>query len=90
MNRSDFADWLNVHGCRAVPIEGINHTGRQIKFINNTGQYAYVDLPLDEREIPDYFIIHTCKRLLIDYPDSVQHQEPLYNQLKTKFDPKNK
>ncbi|MBE2288403.1 MAG: hypothetical protein IAE95_02525 [Chitinophagaceae bacterium] len=86
MTREDFADWLRAHDCEQVVMDGINHTGRQLKFVNRkTNGYAYIDLPLDDRELPDYVIIHACKRLIIGHPDCVQDQEPLYDHLKTKY-----
>ena len=86
MTRSDFVDWLEAHGCVREVMDGLNLTGRQLKYRHPvTNGYAYIDLPIDDREIPDYQVMHACKRLIIEHPDSVRQQEPLYDHLKTKF-----
>lgn len=91
MTRADFVDWLIAHGCDKVPIEGINVTGRQIKFVNRRfNRYAYVDLPIDNREVQDYQIIHICDNLGVAYPDFVKHEENRYNAIKERFNKKDK
>jgi len=86
VTRADLVDWLKEQGCEQIPFEGLNISGRSIKFFNpKTGRHTYVDTPVDEREIPDFAIAHICDQLLIKSPDSVAEQQPFVKQLKKRF-----
>jgi hypothetical protein len=86
MTRETFVDWLKVHGCKQEAIEGVNVTARQIKFVNPTNnRYVYVDLPIDDREVADYQVMHASSTLAIPYPDCVQHEEKRFNHFKDKY-----
>ncbi|HRO43929.1 MAG TPA: hypothetical protein PL009_13920 [Flavipsychrobacter sp.] len=86
MTREDLVEWLKAYECKQEPIEGINVTARQIKFVNEkNGRYAYIDLPIDDRQVPDYIVMHICGLLGIEYPDCVKHEEPRFNHLKDKY-----
>lgn len=83
MTREDFYGWLIAYGCEQEPIEGVNHTARQIKIrCPQTGRYCYLDLPVDNREMPDYQILHACKMLNIQHPDCVSHEETRFSTIR--------
>lgn len=83
MTRVELVDWLKANGCEQVLIEGVNHTGRAIKFYHPvTKKHSYIDLPFDDRQVPDYIVAHTCDQLLIESPDCVSHQKGIVNEIK--------
>lgn len=83
MTRADLVDWLKAQGCEQQPFDGVNHTGRSIKFYHpKTRRYAYIDLPIDDREVPDYTVAHICDNLFIDIPDCVADQKDVVDGIK--------
>lgn len=54
MTRQELVDHLQINNCQAKPIEGINISGWQIKFINKKypNFYAYVDMPINNKDVP--------------------------------------
>jgi hypothetical protein len=86
MKREDLVEWLEVNGCHPEPIEGLNITGWSVKFVNpKTNRYAYVKTPIDDTDVTDYIVCHTCDQLMIHYPDCVAEQAPIVNHLKERF-----
>lgn len=86
MTREELVLWLNAYDCTQEPIEGVNVTGRQIKYVNpKNNRYAYIDLPIDDREVPAYLVIHVCMKLGIEFPDCVKHEESRFNNINDKY-----
>jgi hypothetical protein len=83
MTREDFVDWMKAYGCQQELIEGINVTAWEIKFVNpKTGRHIYMKTPINEKELPDYFICHNCNTLGIPIPDCVVHEDERYKSIK--------
>lgn len=86
MTRVEFIEWIEAHDCKQLPFDGVNHTGRQIKYVNERyNTYMYMDLPIDDRKTPDYLIIHACNKLHIPHPDCVDHEKPRLDEIENKF-----
>lgn len=86
MTREDPVDWLKANDCEQVPLEGINISGRAIKFINRkTKKHTYIDTPIDDRQIPEYIVAHVCEQLLIHSPDCVAEQKPIVKKIRERF-----
>lgn len=70
MTREDLVDHLQSNNCQAKPIEGINISGWQIKFFNRQYPhcYAYVDMPINGKEVPSFAVERICLMLQIPLP----------------------
>lgn len=91
MTRADLVDWLIANGCEHMPLEGVNHSGRVIKFRNpKTNRHTYIDTPIDDKELPDFLIAQTCEQLLISSPDCAEQHKPLVKEIRERFSPKGK
>lgn len=73
MTREDLVKHIQKHGCKSSPVEGINITGWQVKFENkaNPEYYAYIDMPINGKEVPDFLVRRTCKLLQIPLPNDI-------------------
>jgi hypothetical protein len=74
MTKEEFRDYVTANNCKFEPIDGINHTGRSVKIVNNKYNWAYFyfRLPIDESEMPDYIICDACEELHIPPPPEVE------------------
>lgn len=70
MTRQDLADHVRYYNCDPSPIEGINIRGNQIRIINRNdpSKYAYLDTPINNREVPDFVVQRVCMLLGIPLP----------------------
>ena len=70
MTSKQFFDYAQKNGCEVTPIEGINITGMQIRFINkkNRNLYTHLSLPLNDKDLPSFAIERMCINLGIPLP----------------------
>lgn len=70
MTRIEFFNYyLKSQGCEAIPKEGINTTAMQIEIVNKKNNtYAYLALPLNDKEMNPKAIEVTIARLGIELP----------------------
>ncbi len=70
MTRAELVKYLQSQNCTSQPIEGINISGWQIKFVNkkNENLYAYIDMPVNGKEVPSFAVERTCLMLQIPLP----------------------
>ena len=63
MTREELVTHIQKHGCKSSPIEGINISGWQVKFENknNPTNYAYLDMPINSKPVPDWLVRQVCK-----------------------------
>lgn len=69
MTRNEFYRWTRQHGCRQEQLRD-HTTGRAIKIINpaRAGCHAYLQTPLDDRQIYPETVIAACVQLAIPVP----------------------
>lgn len=58
MTRRELVKWLYDNNCEPKPITGINVTASQIQFVNKThpNRYAYLDTPINNKELPPHVV----------------------------------
>lgn len=74
MTKEELVKHIQNNGCKSSPVEGINITGWQVKFENksNPNNYAYIDMPINDKHVPDYVVRQTCKLLQIPIPHNIE------------------
>lgn len=76
MTRADFYDWLVVHGCKVEPLNS-HRQANSIKVSNKHG-HVYLDLPIDGKEVKEYYVCKACLLWLqIPVPDVCKSSEDL-------------
>lgn len=92
MTRADLYDWLEVKGCKPAPLVGINNTANVVKMVNLKfpGAEAYINTPINDKQIPDFAVCKICNELYIDCPECVSDQTPLVKHLDDRFADKKK
>jgi len=82
MTRSDLYDWLKLHKCEIEPLPEINNTANSIRFVNpKTKGKAYLQSPINNKQVKDYTVCQICTLLGIEIPDCAKGHIELYNHI---------
>ena len=73
MTKEEFREWVLENDCSFEPIDGVNHTGRSVRIVNNAYSWAYYyfRLHIDESEMPDFQVCQACEKLYIPSPHGI-------------------
>jgi len=72
MTKSDLLDWVAAHGCTIEPLSEARARVLRIKNPSNGGT-AWVDLPINDRQMRDYSVFKMCYGLGIPIPDCTEY-----------------
>jgi hypothetical protein len=76
MTKQDFLDYLVKHGCELIPTK--EHEPLVIFILNpHNRQEAFLDLPIDNRQLRDYTILRICTKLCVPVPDQMRYLSDL-------------
>ena len=68
MTKNELIDWVRVNGCSIEPLP--IHKADVIRFFNpETGGHAFIELPIDERQMKDITVFRICNDLDISALD---------------------
>jgi hypothetical protein len=73
MTKNDLIDWVRLHGCEIEPLPEYK---AQVLFIRNPekpGARAYINLPIDDKELNHIAVYRVCVKLEIPYPDYLDY-----------------
>lgn len=92
MTRKDFFDYLKESGCETFPPNEYGEANC-IGILNpKTKAEAYLDTPIDEREMRPFTIGQLCSQLGVEPPDCAVHVKPMIEEIAktdfTRFSPK--
>jgi|GEM_PF-4639475 len=89
MTRADFYDWLVANNCQ---IETLNthRIANSIKVSNEHG-HVFLDLPIDEQEVKEFYVCKACMVWLkIPVPDVCKESIPIAKKIQETHYPNKK
>lgn len=80
MTKQELLDYLVMYGCELRPTR--DHEPLVIFILNpRNGQEAFLDLPINNRQLRDYTILRICTKLCIPVPDPMRYLSDLDDQI---------